>query len=293
MSRKRNKKCDDFFKSVHKLSWEPLKKEKEMSLDTLTKPSIDNAIVSRLDGIPTKERIIVNNEIVTPPNVYVSKLSEIEALEYLSSCDNDENNVEPFEFTLIIADTKKRVLRMFEYDYVSYTNPIDYLNRVSTLPDVYKAVENRWVELNKDDSTNFTNVMYLPEIIIFLTTNRKLRKDWIKLNLLVVAIPTQNDMGNDIESLSDQGACKYTIGNMMDAAIKCGARNLIINPHQNKLLRKDLYMTSDLWMRALLTTPVKENIESIHFVPRAHDDFIIFKNFFKNFANQLVRFTKL
>ena len=74
---------------------------------------------------------------------------------------------------------------------------IGSLLRTSTLKPIYKRLKSEWEELNKDDKSDFVNVLYIPNILVFLdeNTGKPLRQPY-QINLLLISLPSTKYMLN-------------------------------------------------------------------------------------------------
>lgn len=274
MSKKKKRKKNDFFAIGAKFR----KKKKEyipFDVTPFASETISNAVISRIEGIPTKEKIVIDTETITPTltSVNLMKGNVVQILSYFGELKNNVDN-----FTFVIVDTKKRIMKLFDETKLKLRNDIEALKIRTTLSAVYKNIGSRWEELNRNDITNFTNVMYLPKLSLYMTEKGKMRESAVIFNLLVIAVPDQDDMGEGIAAVEDRQAVQRIVHDILTSAIKCGASKLIINPYSNKILRKDLCTTADIWFNETGVQEVLENIDSIDFTIPSREDFILFYN---------------
>lgn len=274
MSKK--KKKNDFFAIGAKFQKNKKKKEYiPFDVTPFASETIANAIISRIQGIPTKEKIVIDTETITPTltSVNLMKGNAVQILSYYGELKNNVDN-----FTFVVVDTKKRIMKLFDESRLKLRNDIEALKIRTTLSAVYKSVSPSWEEINRNDITNFTNVMYLPKLSLYMTEKGKMRNSAVIFNLLVVAVPDQDDMGEGIAAVEDRQAIQRIIHDVLTSAIKCGSSKLILNPYSNKILRKDLHTSAEIWFNEISMQEILENIDSIDFMIPSREDFILFYN---------------
>lgn len=243
-------------------------KGEKISIKPFVKESVDNVIMSRLDGIISKEDVVVDTENLRCDKA-TNMIDEMQILDLTSKVSSATTK------TIVVSMTKKNVLNAFDY---LGCDTIGMLLRTSTLASIYTSIKEAWVELNKDDATNFTNVLFIPKIMVFIDFNTgKIRKTPLYVNLLVVATPPVNKMSSDgVEEISDEMAASRVIADIVESVIKCGAKNIILNPYCNKILQKDKNMVSNLWNQVTTGQRVLEQINSIDYSLENEEDFIVF-----------------
>ena len=179
-----------------------------------------------------------------------------------------------FTPTIIIPVNKKAALDVF--DYLSF-DTLGILLRSSTLASCYKKVKNQWVDLNKDDGSSFTNVLFIPEVMIFLDfTTGKIRKTPINVNVLMVVVPPISKMNDSIEKVSLEDACSRIVVDMVESAIRCGCKNIVVDPYAHKTLLKDIDLTAKLWHQITTTEKFIENFRNVVFSMESEKNFIAF-----------------
>ena len=246
-------------------------KGQKIKLDPFIDGSVEAAIVSRLNGVITKEDVVVDTTDLHL-EIDTNLTSDLRVAELHSRVSN-KNNVGPCTIAMVVS--KKEALKMF--DFLS-DSTIGTILRTSTLASIYKKIKPQWVDLNDEDKTQFTNVMYIPNIMMFIDSETgKFKKHPTSLNLLILAVPNPNKMDEDgVEELSDEDAAARVIADVMEAGIKCGAKDLIINPYCNKLLEKDEHSTAVLWNQIITSQRVIEQYHSITFSIEDDNQFVIF-----------------
>lgn len=258
-------------------------KNQKIDLSVFANESIEGTIVSRLNGIISKEDVVIDTtNLRCKVDTYINNDIEIAELSaQISKSVISEQAVKnsvnvPFTNTLIITVSKKNALDMFDF-----LNPdtIGVVLRSSTLAAVYSKdeIRDKWDELNNDNSS-FTNVLYIPKVMMFIDYKTgEIRKTPYYINILIVAVPSIKNMSVDgVEEISEEEAVNRVIADIADSAIKCGSKNLIINPYGYKLFKDNTKVTADAW--DLITSSQKfiENIDSVQFAINDEVNFIIF-----------------
>ena len=118
--------------------------------------------------------------------------------------------------------------------------------------------------------------MFIPKIYIFLEKKGKLRKKPITVNLIIVALPSINKATNGIDAIDDYEYTNRIINDTIDACIKCGCKNVVINPYAMNALRKEVHYTAKYWYGKTETQRVIENIRNITFSINNDDMYVIF-----------------
>lgn len=244
-----------------------VKKGQKISLSPYVTDSVNNAVVSRLDAIISKADVVIDTAsklLVTSTNLSSMKRT----VELLTKIDS------PIVYTLVHTINKKDATDVFDF---MDDGVIGSLLRSSTLASIYKELKPNWVELNTDDKTSFTNVLFIPKILVFLDeTTGKIRKRPYVVNLLLVVEPSTKDMATGLEKLSNEEVTDRIVKDVFTSAIKCGARNLIVNPYCHKALMVDEHYTSDVWKVMSEVQPSIENIDTIDYSVGNDDLYIIF-----------------
>ena len=243
-------------------------KDHKIDLSTFVNESVENSIVSRLDGIISKEDVVIDMDEVN------RKVRTLLMSEYLiASSDYAINS--SITKTIVIPINKKKALKCFDFldDGV-----IGSLLRTSTFASIYKKLKNDWKELCKNDASNISNVLFVPKVMVFLYDgNGEVREIPFYVNVLIVAVPPTKYMENDtIEEISDDVLCKRYVNDMLESAIKCGCKDAIINPFSEKALTNDLSNTAKVWADFVSTQRYKENFNSLSFSTEEQNLFIVF-----------------
>ena len=244
-------------------------KGEKISLKSFVNDSIQNTVISRLDGIISKEDVVLETKDLRV-DITSSMTSDFKTSELASRVQTPKTN------TIVVTINKKNALDVFD---MLDDSSLGIILRTSTLTSIYseKEVKDKWVELNHNDKTSFTNIMYVPNIMVFLDPSTgKIREKPYYINLLLVAVPSQKKMSDGIESLSYENVVGRIIADICDAGIKCGAKDLIVDPYQYKVMRKDPHVTAELWSQISTTQKFIEQIHSMIFTIENEELFIIF-----------------
>lgn len=245
-------------------------KDQKVDISSFVTKSIDNTIISRLDAIISKEDVVIDTKDLHP-NITTNLTDPINTAELSSQINS------PVTETIIIPINKKSALDIFDY---LGCDTLGTILRSSTLAAVYKKVKSQWVDLNSEDGSQFTNVLYIPDVMVFLDFKKmKIRKVPFKINVLIVATPSVNKMNeNNIDKPSDEEAASRIIADIVDAAIKCGCKDIIVDPFDCKILAKDISNTSKLWNQIVTSQRYIEQIRSTIFAIEDEDRFVVFNS---------------
>lgn len=242
-----------------------LRRDETIDVSTYVKESVSNAVISRLDGITNKEEITIDGEMTESRlDVATNCSSIIRTLDIFGKIDA----VNPQ--TIVIPMTKKRGAHLED-------NPIiGWLIKTSTFISVFNKLRDEWDNLNKDDKTSFTNVFYIPKIQIFIGNNGKMRRKPLEVNLFVVAFPSMKNATPGIELIDTTTYTNRIINDTMEAVIRLGIKNVIIDPYCMSALLDDVHYTATYWHGYMDKQRTIENIKCITFVIDDDDLFIIF-----------------
>ena len=268
-------------------------KDQKIDLSLFANESIEGAVVSRLDGIISKEDVIIDTEDLRcdvlstmTEDIKIAELSSQVTQTAISEqgIKNSIRTVNPP--TIVITINKKDAIDVF--DFLEGGTLGDIL-RCSTLASIYSSdtIKPTWVELNKDDASNFTNILFIPKVMIFIDREtREIRKTPYYVNLLIVAVPSvkrmKTDDENNVEEVTIPDAIARVIADIAEAAIKCGCKDLIFDPYAYKLFTKDPRETANLWYLMTSSQRFIENIHSINFALEREDAFITFNAVLKH-----------
>lgn len=236
-----------------------------ISLNSYVTDSLKNTIISRVDGIPPKNDIIIDPSDCNTVDVNISLTTPIRCADFLSSIEDTTNQ------TVVVFTSKKHCTTLFNKNNVLFDmnllkNTIPYYMVSSTLEAIYTNIEKSWISINKGDESNFTNVMYIPNIYVFRDdTMKTMITSPYMINLLVVAVPRLSDMFEGVSEPVVEDGIKYVLDNTINAAIRCGCKNLIIDPFSYKLFSKNLPYTASLWYDFIGQQNVIEAIDKIDF----------------------------
>jgi len=254
-----------------------LEKDSKISLDMLALPSIENAVISRIDGIISKEE----------PDIQGQKgkvaIGDFPADELNIVRLSDSVVGQKTEMTVVIVIPKKKALDVF--DFMS-SSLIGELLRVSTLASCYKKLKPQWVDLNKKDKTSYTNVLYIPKIKVFLNSkNGKFLKSPYDVNLLLLAVGNEKQLGI-VSTTTDDGLTtigemlpiediqKAVINDILETVVRLGIKKFVVNPFSHKVLQKDKILATKLWNEALQSSRCKTNIDSVMMSLRSEEEYL-------------------
>lgn len=243
------------------------KKGQKISLTPYVSESVNKSVCSRADGIISKEEVVIDTSSCRLNTT--STLSTIKrTVEMVSRIDTPDIQ------TVVHVVNKKNAVEIFDFLDNSI---VGTLLRSSTLASVYKKIKDSWIDLNDNDKTNFTNVLFIPDIFVFLDSDTgKIRKIPYRVNLLLIAEPSLKYMGNGIDKITNEEAVERTIKDVFEISGKCGAKNLVIAPYCNKLFLEDPYTTAGIWHNYTTIQKTIENIKNVNFAVNNEDLYIIF-----------------
>lgn len=240
------------------------KKDEKIDISSFVDDSVNDAKISRLEGIPSKEEIIIDgsNNYRIEASANCSSISRI--IDLVSSINSNETQ------TIVLPMSKKKASNLEENEIIKW------LGKTSTFIATYARLKKVWDELNDEDSSCFTNVMFIPKLYIFLEKKGKLRKKPIIVNLMVVSLPSINKAKGGIEATDTIDYTNRIINDTMDACIRCGCKSVIIDPYSMKALQSDVHYTARYWHGKTETQRVIENIRNITFSIDNDDLYVIF-----------------
>lgn len=240
------------------------KKNEKIDMSSLVEASANDAKISRLEGIPSKEEIIIDGSETYRIDISANRSSITRIIDLVSSIDSTEIQ------TIVLPITKKKAIGLENNEI------IEWLSKSSTFIPVYSKLKTAWDELNEDDNSCYTNVMFIPKLYIFLEKKGKLRKKPITVNLMVVALPSINKAKDGIESIDDIEYTNRIITDTIESCIRCGCKSIVVNPYYMNALQKDLHYTARYWYGKTETQRVIENIKNITFSIDTDDLYVIF-----------------
>lgn len=245
-----------------------VKKGQKINLRPFITNSVENSVVGRLDGIISKENVVVDTEDLHQ-NVTSNMLSDIHVASLAAKTEK------PGISTLVVTVNKKNALDAFD---LMRDDSLGILLRTSTLTSCYMELKQEWKNLNEDDNSNFTNVLYVPEVMVFVDPDTgKLLKKPFKVNIIILAIPTKKNMSEQgVEEFTDEMAASRVIADIMDSAIKLGCKDIIIDPYCHKYLISMPYDAGKLWNNIVSTKRCIEQFKSIIFAIEDEELFVSF-----------------
>lgn len=240
-----------------------LSKKTSINLKKCIDTSVSSSIVGLLDGIISKQDVNLEEKqtdvlLLASGPMYITDKSSFDT-----------------EYTIVIPIPKKNALE--EFNYLNEGTIGDLLT-TSTLGPTYKRIKNNWANCNDPDSP-LTSVLYIPHIPIILDPyTGALKKYYRKVNLLIVGVPKKKTIEMSTEEIvKDEDYSARIMADMLDAAIKCGCKNLIINPFTYKL-GLDPVSSADLWNKIITSRKVNDHIDTVTFSVIKDNEFIIMGN---------------
>lgn len=221
--------------------------DKKVDLTPFINESINNTLISELDAVISKEDVKVDDNDSKCHIVSMLKVKE----------DTFANR------TFVVSVNRKQLVNSF--DFLKDTR-IGALLRSSTLSSIYYPIKDLWKKLIDSDKSK-TYIMYVPKIFVFANLSEMdLYDDSVFTNLLLVVTPTSDDIreANDKE-MTKTDIKTHIITDILEAVIKTGNHNVIIDPYSHKVLADDKYESGSLWNDISTSVRVDENIHSIIF----------------------------
>lgn len=221
--------------------------DKKVDLTPFINESINNTLISELDAVISKEDVKVDDNDSKCHIVSMLKVKE----------DTFANR------TFVVSVNRKQLVNSF--DFLKDTR-IGALLRSSTLSSIYYPIKDLWKKLIDSDKSK-TYIMYVPKIFVFANLSEMdLYEDSVFTNLLLVVTPTSDDIreANDKEMTKTDIKTRI-ITDTLEAIIRTGNHNVIIDPYSHKVLADDKYESGGLWNDISTSVRVDENIHSIIF----------------------------
>lgn len=221
--------------------------DRKLDLTQYITESINNTLISELDAIISKEDV---------------KIDEDGAKCFVTSILKTTDTVFANK-TFVVSMNRKQAVNSF--DFLKDTR-IGALLRSSTLSSIYYPIKDLWKQLLDSDKSK-TYVMYIPRIVVFANLSEMdLYEDLVFTDLLLVVTPTVDDIreANDKE-MTKAEVRERIITDILEAVIRTGNHNVIIDPYSHKVLADDKYECGKLWNEVSSSVRVDENINSILF----------------------------
>lgn len=221
--------------------------DKKVDLTPFITESTNNTLISELDSIISKEDINVlddNNEC------HLASMLKVKEDAFANR-------------TFVVSINRKQLVNSF--DFLKDTR-IGALLRSSTLSSIYYPIKDLWKKLIDTDKTK-TYVMYVPKIFVFANLSEMdLYENAVFTNLLLVVTPTSDDIreANDKEMTKTDIKTRI-ITDTLEAVIRTGNHNVIIDPYSHKVLADNKYESGSLWNEIATSVRVGDNITSIIF----------------------------
>ena len=248
-----------------------LKKGQKISIRPMVEESLKDSVISRLEGIicDNTDRYDESHDIKSE----VTLLSQIKMADIITHTPGTK--VVP---TIVHVCTKKNSL---DFDFAGDGIIADLL-RSSTLGPTYNRIKDSWKNINTDDNTLFTNVMYIPNIFVFSNGVETLLSPF-KVNLLMIAVPSFKSFKedyNDDKCDDNKIATDYIgriYGDIAEAAIKLpNCSDLIIDPFSIKITKDHQHDVINFWNYLIDSPRCKKVISSIWFSIEDEFNYVIF-----------------
>lgn len=245
-----------------------IKKGQKISLTPYISDSVANIVCSRLDAIIDTSRVDIDTSACKFDTDLIMNTIK-RSVEMLTKLDKG------ITYTITHIINKKDAIKIFDFMNDSI---VGTLLRSSTLASIFKKIQYDWSELNVGDKSSFTNILFVPNILVFLDPDTgKIIKTPYKVNLLLIVEPSQKYQKEiPLEKATDEEAITRMISDVFTAAIKCGAKNLVVAPYCHKLLLNDPYNTAGVWCDHISTQDTISNLSSVNFAINNEELYIIF-----------------
>lgn len=243
-------------------------KDQKIDISEMVNDSVDSAIVSRLDGIISREDVVIDRKSGIP-TIDFNLLSLTKSLIHSDKIGPEKT------YTVVIPIPKKAALDAFD---LSYDTELGELLRRSTLAPAYTRVKEEWVKLNTDDNSHFTNVLYIPNVIMFLDEHGQFLTRKFKINVLILALPNKKNMSeNPGETLEPADIRRRVVADICESAIRCGANHLIVDPFGYTILSKEPQESVSLWDEAINTVRVMDHIDTFVFAMEDEEKYYLIR----------------
>lgn len=271
--------ADEFFKYFEMvLDLNPNKKDEVKSsypkfedVEKYIKNAPD-AMATRIDGIPSKEAVSVDNDNKLTTNFEIFHSNIPKSVDLVSGIHGKK------EYTIVVPMTKKKSLKLGE------DGIFQYLNHTSTFRYLYKNIRRAWFDLTENDDTKFTNVLWIPGIHMIANSRGSVIKDKdIVVNVLVTAFPNIDNASDGVEKVSKEDYMLRIVNDTYSAAIKLGCKTILVDPFHMRVLRNEAAMSSDMWNTATTEKKYIENIQDTFFSIEEDDLFIIFSRYYDKY----------
>ena len=222
---------------------------------------VKDALITKLNLIPTMEDIIIEKEKESRISFEIHMISMMDEIILESVLNMGKEVPKTRQITVVVITNKKKALHLKKntsLDLFLFYSPL--------LRAIYKTIRKEWDDLNKDDESSDTNVLYLPDVLF--DTKMKKKHVSIRLNFLVVSVPSINHINEEgKQNPTTEFYIDRIIGDVYDAAIKCGCKNLLISPYDVKFMERDYPdFTIKTWLSKLSDQRQKDNIEQVKFI---------------------------
>lgn len=231
-------------------------REDDTAIAEYIKKVSDNTVVSRIDGIISKESVAMEDS-TEPIGTTMLLANEADSLNILKHHSNDEGE----EYTIVYICNRKHINDIFDI--------VDGIHGTLAFHDIFLEADivKRYNSLNIDADGNVsTSVIYIPGLIV----NRG--RIPFHYNILIVVEPTHKELihkyTNAYEDISSFDMNNMIISNIImdvfEACIRLGCKDIIVNPYGYKPLQKaDYWWVGSFWKKAIGSKKVKNNLYSI------------------------------
>lgn len=244
-------------------------KDNKIDVSTFVQESINDVVISRLDSIISKEDVIIEpDEVKRELKSYLVSPMDIAEISSLVSSSVQK--------TIVIPVDKRDALDIFDFLDGGVMGEI---LRTSTFASIYKKVKKQWKDLCKKDNSHFTNVLYVPKVMVFLDERTgKIKNQPFYINVLIVATPPAKYMvENCMEEIDDEDIIKRYVSDLISSSVKCGCKDIILDPYSTDVLLDNISLSTEIWMRHLSDKVSKENFNSMSFSLPDQNLFISFE----------------
>lgn len=220
--------------------------DNKLDLTPYITESINTTLVGQLDALISREDVVIGEE----PKCSVASVLKTKDTVFANK-------------TFVVAMNRKQAVNSF--DFLKDTR-IGALLRSSTLSSIYYPIKDAWKQLLDSDKSK-TYVMYIPKIVVFANLSEMdLYEDLVLTDLLLVVTPTVDEIreSNDKE-MTKAEVRERIVTDILEAVIRTGNHNVIIDPYSHKVLAEDKYECGKLWNEVATSVRVDNNINSILF----------------------------
>lgn len=245
------------------------KKDCIISMEEISKPSIDNTLGSRVDVLEDHPEVSTDNAKILQINGNCGTIER--CFTMISKIGTDDVP------TIVTTLPWKKAVDGFAYQ----GGIISYLCRISNLLTIFNAVKENWRNL-LEDSTGMDCILFIPEITVLLDdrADALLEKNQKKVNLLLYVTKKKHHIYDDEEVFGKQddnhSDAYKLIQKMLECAVRLNCKHLIVDPFCHPVLTEDVRDTTDAWVELTAEDRVTEHIKVIDFTIDDDNLYIIF-----------------